>query len=901
MNYLEKELYALVQEDTHIFNFLQTASLDGLWYWDLEQPENEWMNARFWETLGYDPNQMPHKAAAWQEIIFPDDLAVAQHNFQKHLEDPTHPYDQVVRYTHKSGHTVWIRCRGIIIRDETGKGKRMLGAHNDITQQKMAEEELRQQNNRLNTVIESAEIGIWEWEINSGKIHYSAHCAAMLGYTPHDFDERCAASFNNALVHPNDQATVQKAIDELLAGKSSRFKLSYRLQHQNDAWVWVTDQGKINQQDSQHKPLSVSGVRLDISTEKEKNLELNRLKDLLEKSNEAARIGTWEVDLKTNTPYWSSVTKAIHEVSEDFQPNLETAIHFFKEGDSRERIQQAVQVAIEKGVPYELDLIIITQTNKERWVKAIGIPEFENGKCKRLYGTFQDIHAMKSTELELKKSLKTNRIFVEQAPNAIAMFDTEMRYIAASQQWRADYGLENQEIIGRSHYEIFPEIGDEWKKIHSDCLEGAVNQSDEAYFERLDGSGQWLTWDVRPWYKLEGIVGGLLMLTADITPRKIAEIRLRESEEKLKAILNSSSQVSIIGTDTRGMIVYFNKGAENLLGYNASEMVGVQTPGIIHEESEMVQRGKELSKEFNKTIEGFDVFVEYAKKGLHESREWTYVRKDGSTFPVQLVVTEMRNEAQEITGFLGIATDISKIKEVEKEMASLLEISNEQNKRLLNFAHIVSHNLRSHSGNLSMLLNFLNSDDSEETRKELYPLLQSSSDSLEETVRHLNEVVGMHTGIEENLRPLNLSHFVQNAVSNVHALLMDVDGKITVNIPQSVSVMGVPAYLESAVLNFLTNAIKYRANSRPPLIELSLEREEKKVILSIADNGMGIDLEKHGEKLFGMYKTFHGNKDARGIGLFITKNQIEAMGGKIEVESTLNKGTTFKIFLHESV
>ncbi|HMA99016.1 MAG TPA: sensor domain-containing diguanylate cyclase [Wenzhouxiangella sp.] len=132
-HYLKEELYQLVASQPEIFDFLQRGSLDGLWYWDLKHPEVEWMNERFWELLGYDPAEMKHLASEWQDLIHPDDLNVALSNFEKHCADPSHPYDQVVRYRHKKGHTVWVRCRGIAIRDEHGKPVRMLGAHNDLT------------------------------------------------------------------------------------------------------------------------------------------------------------------------------------------------------------------------------------------------------------------------------------------------------------------------------------------------------------------------------------------------------------------------------------------------------------------------------------------------------------------------------------------------------------------------------------------------------------------------------------------------------------------------------------------------------------------------------------------------------------------------------------------------
>ncbi|MEM0940487.1 MAG: ATP-binding protein [Bacteroidota bacterium] len=148
-NYLKEELDNLIKTDDSIFEFLQQGSLDGLWYWDIEEPENEWMSKEFWTEFGYDPSKMPHKSSAWQDIINKEDLAIALENFKKHVEDPNHPYDQIVRYTHKNGSTVYIRCRGIAVRDKTGKAVRMLGAHNNITVVMNANERLKEKNKEL--------------------------------------------------------------------------------------------------------------------------------------------------------------------------------------------------------------------------------------------------------------------------------------------------------------------------------------------------------------------------------------------------------------------------------------------------------------------------------------------------------------------------------------------------------------------------------------------------------------------------------------------------------------------------------------------------------------------------------------------------------------------------------
>ncbi|MDK1290597.1 PAS domain-containing hybrid sensor histidine kinase/response regulator [Pseudoalteromonas umbrosa] len=139
MHRLEKELYAKLKEHPEIFDFVVESSLDGLWYWDLDNPEQEWMSPKLWQTLGYDPNTKKHEVSEWHKIINQDDLQQALENFEKHKADPSHPYDQVVRYTHATGKTIWIRCKGLIIREPDGHPTRMIGSHIDITEFKESE------------------------------------------------------------------------------------------------------------------------------------------------------------------------------------------------------------------------------------------------------------------------------------------------------------------------------------------------------------------------------------------------------------------------------------------------------------------------------------------------------------------------------------------------------------------------------------------------------------------------------------------------------------------------------------------------------------------------------------------------------------------------------------------
>lgn len=189
-NYLKKELYRLLRGDERIFDFLQEAALDGLWYWDLENPEEEWMSPNFWTTLGYDPDEMPHQSSTWQHIIHPEDLRVVSRNLARHCEDSGFPFDQTVRYTHKKGSTVWIRCRGMAIRDADGKPIRMLGAHHDVTELKEKEQALHQRNARFNQLAEISRSFAWEIDAQGRYTYLSPSVHTVLGYQPEELENK---------------------------------------------------------------------------------------------------------------------------------------------------------------------------------------------------------------------------------------------------------------------------------------------------------------------------------------------------------------------------------------------------------------------------------------------------------------------------------------------------------------------------------------------------------------------------------------------------------------------------------------------------------------------------------------------------------------------------------------
>ncbi|MEZ5017409.1 MAG: PAS domain S-box protein [Flavipsychrobacter sp.] len=869
-------------------------------------------------------------------------------------------------------------------------------------------------------ILEDTLAGYWDWNIAEDKEYLSPTFKSMFGYEDDELEN--SPDTWQKLIFPSDLEIV---LDNFNQHVKSKGKVPYnnevRYKHKNGSTVWVLCTGSVIEWDGD-SPVRMVGCHIDITKQKEAELELKSAQKLLRQTSEMARVGAWEVDLIKNTNTWSKVTYEIHEESFSHVPRVETGISYYKQGESRKKIEKAFSQLVEKGEPFDLELEIITAKGNEKWVRAIGEADFIDGKCVKAYGTFQDIDKQKRTQLDLELSERRFKDAFEYSAIGMALVSLEGKWLKVNEQVCDIVGYSRDELFKKTFQDItHPEDLDKDLDNVQMLLEGKENsyQMEKRYYHKY-GHIVWVLLSVSLVRDAKGAPVHFISQLEDITGRKRIERKLRKANQEVKGLYDATTGVSVIATDYNGVITHFGAGAEKLLGYTAEEMINKQTPSILHVLEEVEKRGEELSKLYGKDIKGFDVFVENAKRGKHDSREWTYIRKDGSTFPVQLVVTAVRNENEEISGFLGVATDISVITETQKALAAeekkyrtifenvqdvfyrtdydgliteispsiekysgmkreeligrpvsdfyhniedreklmqtliqngkvndfeirlndvegrlihtsvnahallddngrpigvegsmrdvsdrkekeielnkTLDIVSEQNKRLFNFAHIVTHNLRSYSGNFELLLQLLESAKDINERKELEEHLKGVASQLSETIEHLSEVVSIQTAnLKQDIKELELFKYVNKTIEilsgdiNIHNVAIDIE------VPKGLTINYIEAYLESILLNFISNAIKYRSPKRDPIVSVYAKEVSGRVELTISDNGLGIDLEKYGNKLFGMYNTFHGNTDANGIGLFITKNQIEAMGGVVVVRSVVDKGTTFKI------
>jgi PAS domain S-box-containing protein len=375
----------------------------------------------------------------------------------------------------------------------------------------------------------------------------------------------------------------------------------------------------------------------------------------------------------------------------------------------------------------------------------------------------------------------------------------------------------------------------------------------------------------------------VIISSEDITERKSSEQIILQSQARLESLINTIDGI-VWECDVENFnFKFISNKVFKILGYTPEEWLANPSFWIDH----IYDDDKEWAPLYCKTK---------TKANINHDFEYRMIAKDGSIVWLRDIVNIVIEDG--VPAYLkGIMIDITKTKEAEKELNASFDLVSEQNKRLLNFSYIISHNLRSHTSNISSIISLIESAESQEEREQMLNLLKTVSRSLDETMLHLNEVINIRTNIGLSLESLNLHQYVGTVNAALGEQIRANGVKIINDIPKEYVITYNPAYLESILYNIISNSIKYRHSDRKPEINISLVKEGEKMILQISDNGIGIDLVRHADKIFGLYKTFTNNADSKGIGLFITKNQVDAMGGMIMVDSELGIGTTFKIYI----
>lgn len=628
-----------------------------------------------------------------------------------------------------------------------------------------------------------------------------------------------------------------------------------------------------------YTPIKMAEVVTAVSIVLKDTTTSERLRHMTHQMGKVSKVGAWEINYVTGSSLCSPVLRHMFEVPADFDLTLESSLSFCTPQDLA-RIKKAIADATANGTTFDLDFELVTYKKNRIWIKAIGEAEFRNGKLYRLFGTMQDITETRRMYEELSLSQQYYRSLFEHNPDAVFALDLDEKISVANKQMALLAETDVASLTGQAFTRFFlPEDRSTALKHFAKAMMGR-SVSYNCGFITITGRRREVNITNLP-VKVSGTVVAIYVIAKDISEQVASRMLVEQSEANLRTVFDNTEIGYVLLTDDL-RIISFNKPAQDYIISKRQKLLKENDLLVTGFQDE---RGRSLKQIREKVLRGDK--VEYER----------FVSDDGKTGKwYNIIFHPVYGEHDQALGIIMEIENITERKKSALELERSFNLLNEQNKRLLNFSYITSHNLRSHTSNIKSIVSFLEEAETQEERTEMMEYLKTVSNNLDETIHNLNDVVSINNSVNLVFTPLFLIEFISKATDLLKEQIIQKQAIIENKLMIDATVNFNPAFLESIMLNFLSNAIKYSHPERRPIITLDSYMDNGQFVLTIADNGIGIDLEKNGDKLFGFYKTFNGNSDARGLGLFICKNQVEYMGGKIEVESKLGEGTTFKIF-----
>ena len=364
--------------------------------------------------------------------------------------------------------------------------------------------------------------------------------------------------------------------------------------------------------------------------------------------------------------------------------------------------------------------------------------------------------------------------------------------------------------------------------------------------------------------------------------RQVEERTQIENELRKLSTAVEQSPSSVMITDTRGTLEYVNPKFSEITGFSPEEVIG-QNPRIL-------KSGKQ-TEEFYR-----DMWATISSGKVWRG-ELNNKKKNGELYWESASISPVLNEDGMITHYLAVKEDTTESHNALERIKSLLAIEEKQSESLRDFTHIVSHNLRIHTANMLGILMLHEMEDPESYRNQFTQMLKSSAVNLDETIGHLNEVLEIKLNKDLEWETLDLHEAMARAITGIALVAGNNKVNIINDVPETTRILAVSAYLDSIILSLLSNAVQYHSADRDAFVRITDNSTEEHVIISFEDNGIGIDLKRHGDKIFHMYKRLHEGSNSVGLGLFITKHQVEAMGGRVEIESELDRGSIFRVWL----
>jgi len=606
---------------------------------------------------------------------------------------------------------------------------------------------------------------------------------------------------------------------------------------------------------------------------------INKTDLLLQETSQIAKVGGWELDLESKQLYWTSVTKEIHEVPADYIPTLEKALSFYYGETSKAEISNAVNVAIQTGEPYDIKVVIQTGKGHIKQVNCKGNLHFENGVPTHLFGTIQDISEQEETREKLEVVVKELNKIMDTSLDIIGVINKEGMYVQINKAAERVLGYSREEMIGRknSHFILEEDLAKTIEIINK-VKSGIDVTNFENRYKTKDGKLVTMSWSATS----DQATGYRYIVGRDIS----AKIKNEQQLKLLESVITNSKDAVVITEavsidDSGPKIVYVNEAFTKMTGYTREEILG-KTPKLLHgPETDQ----KEMEK-LSKAVENWEPC----------EIEVVNYKKNREPYWVNFTAVPVPDNKGSYNHWVAIQKDITERKRDEREKTRLINELVQNNRDLKQFSYITSHNLRSPLTNLLALIKLLNWDDiQDEENKVLLRSFEKSTEQLNATINDLLKVLILKEQTAVLTEPVSLQKVLDDTLLSFTSQIKELQAKINTNFSQADTIYFNKEYLESIFTNLIGNALKYYSIERNLHIDITSKETPAYIQVSFKDNGIGIDLEKNKGRIFKLFQTFHQGRDSKGVGLYMVQTQLQALGGKIEVESEVNKGSTFTV------
>ncbi len=806
------------------------------------------------------------------------------------------PYDLELELINANGDVVWVRSIGQVER-VNGKTVKVYGLLQDINNFKLAQLELKKVNTQLKAIFNSKAVAMVTTDLDGVINRFNPGAEILTGYTAEEMvgkerpnlyllKEECINFVTDIAKHYNKKEE----------GFNAQYELAKHNRYDTREWTYKRKDGKLlpvqltltSIKDEENSLIGYLGVSTDISEKKAAENKLLHNNQLLNYAEELTAMGNWKWDTVNDQVEWSKNLYNVFKLNPDTK-NLSFNTYFnFVHPEDKEKVTVYFRITKEEKHLKSFTHRIIDGEGNLKIIQLLGeVITDASGEVVEMIGTCQDVTDQKLVEIEL---LRKNYI-LNFAERITQMGNWQWDVASDTLKWSSNlYRIfEYDENITDLNYDtFFSHVHPEDKDYIADFVEKSFKekQFSSKFIHRIitsKGNVKTVHFLGEVILNEQGEVVEMMGACQDITEQKM-------EENKFRGLLESAPDAMVIFNE-HGVIQLINKQSEKLFGYAASELVEQPVEILIP---------YQFNDDNSSYHDGFFVGPSVDTMGVGNAQELFATHKNGNEIPVQISFSPLETEEGVLVS--AAIRDItvqklaqSKIIAAKNDLEDLTERLIVRNNQLADFAQITSHNLRAPVSNLNALLTFYLESNDEDEKRFLFKKFESVINHLTLTLNTLVEAIKIRNSVGKKQENIKFDDVLTKTKEILSAEILETAAQITANFSEIPEIRYYKIYLESIFLNLLDNAIKYRAKDRPPEITVKSMTFKGRTKLVISDNGLGINLERHGEKIFGLNKVFHRHPEAKGLGLYMTKTQVEAMGGEISVTSTVNEGSTFTI------